>query len=163
MSEKNIQPPRQASTTKPRGLKGRLQEITADLQRTRADFANFKRRTEEERVQLAHYAKQETITELLPIIDNLERALSHASEQLKDNDWAKGVEQVSKQLFGQLSKMGVKKIPTVGEEFDPHLHEAVSMDGGTGKKEMIIQEIQAGYTLNDQVIRHAVVKVRKGK
>lgn len=141
--------------------KARVDELTTDLQRLQADFANYKRRSEEERVSLANFVKQQVIVELLPVLDNLERAIAHAPKELKKNEWAMGVEKVAQQLLHQLEQMGVKKIATVGEEFDPHLHEAVSVEDGDGTKEIISQELQAGYMLNDEVIRHAMVKVKR--
>ncbi len=167
MGEKVIKPLHEDKPKKDlsgkKGKKATAADLTDDLKRVQADFANYKRRTEEERVQLAHYSKQEVITELLPVIDNIDRALAHVPKELKSNEWAKGVSQVAKQLESQLEQMGVRKIATVGEEFDPHLHEAVSMDDkGKGKKQIISSELQAGYLLNEQIIRHAVVKVKKG-
>ena len=141
--------------------KARVDELTTDLQRLQADFANYKRRSEEERVSLANFVKQQVIVELLPVLDNLERAIAHAPKELKKNEWAMGVEKVAQQLLHQLEQMGVKKIATVGEEFDPHLHEAVSVEDGDGTKEIISQELQAGYMPNDEVIRHAMVKVKR--
>lgn len=136
-------------------------ELVEALQRLQADFANYKRRAEEERVSLANFSKQQVIVQLLPVLDNISRALQHVPKKLASDEWAKGVAQVGKQLEGELRQLGVAKIATEGEEFDPHFHEAVSVDGDNGKYEVITDEVQAGYRLNDEVIRHAMVRVKR--
>ena len=103
------------------------------------------------------------ISDLLPAIDNLERALKHAPKDLENHDYVKGVSGVVKQFEKTLSDIGVEKVKTVGEEFDPRYHEAVSLEDGDGTREVISEELQAGYTLGDEVIRHAMVKVRTEK
>ncbi len=140
-----------------------LAALTEDLQRLQADFVNYKRRIEDERSQVVTFAKQEVLTQILPVIDNLERALSHMPKELERNDWAKGVSQVAKQVTGQLEQLDVRRIVTVGEEFDPNFHEAVQMEDGDGDREVITDELQAGYILGEQVIRHAIVKVKRSK
>lgn len=139
-----------------------VEQLTADLQRTQADFANFKRRTEQEREAIADYGRTEMVKMLLPVIDNLERALNHVPTELEANDWAKGVQSIGKQLAAELEKIGVSRIPSVGHEFNPNLHEAIQMEDGEGDTEVIVEELQAGYMLGDKVIRHAMVKVSKG-
>ncbi len=150
-------------TTKKPTKATQLTTLTADLQRLQADFVNYKRRVEDERGQLMDYAKQEVVKQLLPLIDNLERALAHMPKELAANDWAKGVSQVTKQIEAQLEQLGITRIATTGQEFDPNLHEAVQMEDGDGDREVISDELQAGYQLGDQVIRHATVKVKKEK
>lgn len=139
----------------------KLTELTEDLQRIQAEFINYKRRSGEERQQLLDFAKQESIKDLLPLIDDLGRALSYLPADLQEHPWAQGVAQVGKQVEQTLSKIGVEKIPSVGHEFDPHLHEAVS-DDGSGEH-TVLEELQAGYKLGDKVIRHSVVRVGKFK
>jgi len=104
--------------------------------------------------------KANVVHDLLPVIDNFERALKHVPKDLKDNDYIKGVQVVVKQFEKTLADMGVERIKTVGEHFDPHLHEAVSMEEGDGQHEIITEELQAGYRIGDNVIRHAMVKVK---
>ena len=98
--------------------------------------------------------------DLLPIVDNLERALKHVPKDLEGNDYVKGVQGVVKQFEKTFEEIGVERIKTVGEEFDPKLHEAVVMEEGEGDHEVVSEELQAGYRLGDEVIRHAIVKVR---
>lgn len=141
-------------------FEAKIEELTLALQRERADAVNLRRRHEEEITSLRTRLKANVVAELLPVIDNFERALKHTPEDLQDNDYVKGVNGVVKQFEKTLSDMGVERIKTVGEEFDPNLHEAVSMEEGEGSREVVSEELQAGYKLGDDVIRHATVRVR---
>ncbi len=91
---------------------------------------------------------------------NFERSLKHVPEDLADNDYIKGIQSVVKQFEKTLTILGVQRIKTVGEVFDPRWHEAVAMEDGDGTQEIISEELQAGYHLGDEVIRHAMVKVK---
>ncbi len=142
-------------------LQQQVAELTEALQRERADAINVRRRADEDKVQAAVYYKAIVIRELLPAIDNLERALMHAPKDIKDHDYVKGVQGVIKQFENSFNQLGVERIKTVGEHFDPHLHEAVHLDEGEGHHEIISEELQAGYKIGDEVIRHAVVKVKR--
>lgn len=149
----NNQPP----TTE---LQQQLQELTEALQRERADAVNLRRRHEEQIGSLNNLVKANVIRELLPALDNLERALKHAPKELADNDYVKGVQGVVKQFEKVLANIGVERIKTVGEVFDPRYHEAVSMEEGVGTVEVVSEELQAGYKLGEEIIRHAMVRVR---
>jgi len=144
-------------------LQQQIAELTEALQRERADAINVRRRADEERSKLAEFYKAMVVQELLPAIDNLERALSHVPKDLKNHDYVKGVESVFKQLEKAFSELGVKRIKTVGEEFDPRYHEAVSMEDAGGEVEVVCEELQPGYKIGDEVIRPAMVKVRREK
>lgn len=137
-------------------------ELTADLQRVQADFVNYKRREAENDELRRAQAKAEVIKGLLPFIDNIDRALNHAPADLEGHDFVKGVGSVAKQLTEFLSGLGVQKIATVGEEFNAEFMNAVAMEEGDGDKEIVVEELQSGYTIGDVVIRHAMVKVKKG-
>lgn len=143
-------------------LQQQVAQLTQALQRERADSLNLRRRVEEERAAMGSYYKALIIRELLPAVDNLERALMHAPEDLKDHDYVKGVQGVIKQFEACFKQLGVERIKTVGEHFDPHLHEAIHMEDAGGEHEVITEELQPGYRLGDEIIRHAVVKVKKG-
>jgi len=134
-------------------------QLTEALQRERADALNLRRRHEEEMASLRTRAKANVIKDLLPIIDNFERALKHVPEDLADNDYVKGVQGVVKQFETTLAAIGVERIKTVGEPFNPHVHEAVSAEEGEGDTEIVSEELQAGYKIGDDVIRHAMVRV----
>lgn len=144
-------------------LQKQIDELTQALQRERADAINVRRRAEEDRSKLADFYKAMVVRNLLPAIDNLERALTHAPKEIKNHDYVKGVQSVAKQFEKVFSELGVKRIKTVGEEFDPKYHEAVSMEDGEGTVEVISEELQPGYRLGDEIIRHAMVKVKMEK
>lgn len=141
-------------------LEAQLQALTEALQRERADAINIRRRHQEELAGLRTRLKGGVVEELLPVIDNFERALKHVPDDLKDNDYIKGVQAVVKQFEKTLADMGVERIKTVGQPFDPALHEAVSMEEGDGDHEVVSEELQAGYRLDNDVIRHATVRVK---
>ncbi|HWB38710.1 MAG TPA: nucleotide exchange factor GrpE [Candidatus Saccharimonadales bacterium] len=141
-------------------LQQQVADLTAALQQERADATNLRRRHEEQIAGLRSSVKANVIKDLLPIIDNFERALAHTPEDLLDHDYVKGVQGVVKQFEKTLADLGVERIKTVGEHFDPQLHEAVSMEEGDGKQEVVSEELQAGYKLGDEVIRHAMVRVK---
>ncbi len=141
-------------------LEQQVGELTEALQRERADAINVRRRADEDRIKMADYYKASVVRQLLAAVDNLERALMHAPKDLKDHDYVKGVHGVVKQFEKAFSELGVKRIKTIGEPFDPKFHEAVSMEDGTGSVEVVCEELQPGYRLGDEVIRHAMVKVK---
>lgn len=141
-------------------LQQKIGELTEALQRERADAENLRRRTQEEKSRLGEFYKAMVVQELLPALDNLERAFKHTPKELKDNDYIKGLKSVLKQFEQCFAQLGVKRIKTVGEVFDPRLHEAVHMEEGDGTVEVVCEELQPGYLLGDEVIRHAMVKVK---
>jgi molecular chaperone GrpE len=144
-------------------LEQKIGELTGALQRERADAENLRRRTAEEKSRLGEFYKAMVVQGLLPAVDNLERALMHTPKDLKDHDYVKGVKSVIKQFEQSFAQLGVKRIKTVGEKFDPRLHEAVHMEEGDGTVEVVCEELQPGYLLGNEVIRHAMVKVRMEK
>ena len=144
-------------------LQQQIDELTQALQRERADATNLRRRHEEEIASLRTHLKANVVRELLPVIDNFERALKHVPKNLEGDEYVKGVQGVVKQFEKTLADMGVQRIKTVGEPFNPHYHEAVSMEEGEGVKEVVSEELQSGYALGDDVIRHAMVRVKMEK
>jgi molecular chaperone GrpE len=142
-------------------LQKQIDDLTAALQRERADATNLRRRHDEQITNLRGTAKSTVLRELLPVIDNFERSLKHTPEDLAHNDYIKGVQNIIKQFEKILEHLGVQKIKTVGEPFNPHLHEAVSMEDGEGDQEIVSEELQSGYRLGDEVLRHAMVRVRQ--
>lgn len=143
-------------------LSAQIQQLTDALQRERADAINTRRRYEEQMGNLSSSAKADVIRQLLPVIDNFERALKHVPKNLADNDYVKGIQSVVKQFEKILGQLGVEKIKTTGEPFDPNLHDAVSMEEGDGDQEIISEELQAGYKMDHEVLRHAMVRVKTG-
>ena len=134
------------------------QDLTADLQRVQAEFINYKNRVEQERSQLNDFAKAQVVKDLLPVIDDLERALAHQPKALENDKWAQGVSSVASRLTKQLEKLGVHKLEALNQHFDPNLHDAVQVEG-EGSEQIVSEVVQNGHMLGDQVIRHAVVKV----
>lgn len=140
-------------------LEAQVAQLTEALQRERADAVNLRRRHDEDMAGLRSRVKATVVADLLPVIDNFERALKHVPPELADNAYVKGVRGVVKQFEKTLTDMGVERIKTVGEPFDPNLHEAVSAEEGDGP-ELVSEELQAGYKIGDDVIRHAMVRVK---
>ena len=140
-----------------------IEELTNDLQRTRADFENYRKRVDTEKQMAREMGQVSAITKLLPTIDNIERAIAYLPEDLKDNAWAQGVVGLTSSLAKSLKELGVARIKAEpGTPFDPELHEAIQFDeAASGSHEVIAEELQAGYTLNGAVIRHAMVKVTR--
>lgn len=136
-----------------------LDDLTLALQRERADAENLRRRYDEQIAELKTIVKSSVVKDLLPVIDNFERALNHVPKELEKNDYVKGVQGVVSQFQKTLKDMGVERIATTGELFNPEIHEAVSMEDGNGDTEIVSEELQAGYTVNGDVIRHAMVRV----
>lgn len=137
-----------------------LAEANDALLRERADAANVRRRADEDRIKLGSFYKANVVKELLPVIDNFERALKAIPADIAEHDYVKGIQGVVKQFEHTLSKIGVERIKTVNEKFDPSLHEAVTMEEGDGAEEVVSEELQAGYKVGDEVIRHAMVRVK---
>lgn len=138
-------------------------ELTEALQRERADATNIRRRHDEQLAGLKNMTKASVVRDLLPVVDNFERALKHVPQELEGNDFVKGVQGVVKQFEKTLQDIGVERIKTVGAEFDPKYHEAVSMEEGDGSKEIVSEELQSGYKISEDVIRHAMVRVKTEK
>lgn len=152
-----------AKSKKQEELEQRIGELTSDLQRTRADFENYRKRVEQEKEMARGAGRAGTIMKLLPVVDNIERAIGHLPEELADNAWAKSVVGLRKSLAKSLGEMGVKRIDaTVGNPFDPDRHDAVQFDeDAEGEHEVIAEELQPGYTVDDVVMRPSMVKVTR--
>lgn len=153
----------QNSPKKPSKLQQQVDDLTNDLQRTRADFENYRKRSEADKAATYQHGQSMAIQKLLPVIDNIERAIAYTPADLKDNKWAQGVAGLVKNLEKALEGMNLKRIDAkAGSEFNPDLHEAIQFDEeAEGDKEVIAEELQAGYLLNNTPIRHAMVKVTR--
>lgn len=138
-------------------LKSELATKSDQLMRTAAEFDNFKKRTEREKASVAEFAKAGLIKQLLPIIDNIERA---AAADRESADYIKGIEMIVKQFEGIVSNMNIEEIAKSGDTFDPNFHEAVMHVEDENLGENVIAEVlQKGYKIGDTVIRAAMVKV----
>ena len=133
------------------------------LLRTAADFDNFRKRTRREVEDAQKRGREGAVKELLPVFDNLERAAIHAEGQGEAKAVADGLRIVLKQFLDTLEKMGVKRVVSVGQPFDPSVHEAIQQLESTDQPAgVILAEVQAGYSLGDRLIRAAMVVVSKG-
>lgn len=139
-------------------LKAELESKNDLLLRTAAEFDNFKKRTERERLTVAEFAKANVIKELLPILDNIDRA--SALEDKESPDYIKGIEMIVKQFESLGEKLNICEVAKVGDAFDPNLHEAVMHIEDENLGENVIADVlQKGYKIGDTVIRPAMVKV----
>ncbi|WP_079509807.1 nucleotide exchange factor GrpE [Mesobacillus jeotgali] len=143
-------------------LEGKLEEADNRYLRLQADFDNFRRRSRIELEASAKYRAQSIITDLLPAIDNFERALKMDVDNEQAKSLKQGVEMVYRSLLDALKNEGVEVIEAVGKEFDPHLHQAVMQaeDENYGPN-IVVEEFQKGYMLKDRIIRPAMVKVNQ--
>ncbi len=137
--------------------KAQAEEYLNGWRRARADYINREREIEEEKARWIKFANQEFILEFLPILDSFQGSLNQIPEGLKRNLWTKGILQISSQIDDFLKVRGVEKIKTIGEKFDPGLHEAVEKKGN---KNEIIKEVQPGYKIHGEVIRPAKVVIK---
>ena len=133
------------------------------LLRTTAEFDNYRKRVERERQTLADAAASSIIEELLPLVDDLERALKAEAGADAADAYRKGVELIHRRLMETLRKRGVRPVEALGADFDPHYHQAVAHDVAEGHREgEVIEEYRRGYMLGDRLLRPAMVKVAKG-
>ena len=129
--------------------------------RSQADFANYKRRLEQEKLEMGVYANTQLILAVLPILDDFERAFRAISHKHAKTDWVEGIRLVERKLKTTLEAQGLTAIQSVGETFDPNVHEAVMhVKGEDGK---VVQELQKGYRLHDKIIRPSKVAVGNGE
>jgi len=133
----------------------------AGWQRAQADFTNYRRRSEQEREESVKFANSLLMLDLLPILDDLERALVSIPARLAKLCWVDGVKLIERKLRATLEAQGLSPIKALGEPFDPNLHEATRQD--KGKEGIIIEEVQKGYRFHDRVIRPSKVVVGNGE
>lgn len=138
-------------------------EVLEHQQRTlrvQADFDNFRRRTQKEKEDLGKYASSKLITELLPVIDNFERALQASEENPEFESFSKGVSMIFRQLESVLATEGLTAMKSVGEPFNPEYHQAImQVESDEYEEGIVVEEVQKGYMLKDKVLRPAMVKV----
>jgi molecular chaperone GrpE len=128
------------------------------LQRSMAEFANYRRRVDQERAQARVLATRDLLSRLVPIADDFKRALEAVPDDAADAPWIKGVELIERNLHGLLEREQVVPIDALGKPFDPSVHDAIAVDSGS-KGSTVVQVFQTGYWHGDQVLRPAVVKV----
>ena len=141
--------------------KQKAEEYLDSWKRAQADFINYKRRLEQEKLEMGVYANTQLILTLLPILDDFERAFESISPKMAKANWVEGIKLVERKLKTTLEAQGLSPIHAIGETFDPNLHEAVMhVKGEDGK---VIQELQKGYRLHDKILRPSKVAVGNGE
>jgi molecular chaperone GrpE len=128
------------------------------LQRTLADFANYRRRVDQERIQAREFATRDLLRQLVPILDDLQRALGSVPEDDHETPWVQGVQLIERKLVSLLEREGVTPIDAVGQPFDPALHEAVASDPGSGGQ-TVVEVYQMGYRHRNNLLRPAMVRI----
>lgn len=141
----------------------KVDELTHDLQRVAADFANYRKRNEAERAEFARFAKAELITKLLEVLDNYDRALETVPEDLRTQPWVEGMWLVERKLRDILTSEGLETVDSVGKPFDPYIHEAIAHVDSDAPEGTVVDEVRKAYKLHDRVIRPALVTVAKQK
>ncbi|WP_078379641.1 nucleotide exchange factor GrpE [Sutcliffiella halmapala] len=143
-------------------LEAKLEESENRLLRLQADFDNFRRRTRLDQEAAQKYRAQNLVTDILPALDNFERALKVEAEDEQIKTFLQGMEMVHRQLVEALQTEGLEAISAVGQAFDPHQHQAVmQVEEGEGESNTVLEEFQKGYKLKDRIIRPAMVKVKQ--
>ncbi len=136
---------------------GERDDYLDQLQRSRAEFLNFKRRSELERGQLRQFVSRDVLAQFLPVIDDFERALSTLPGDERENGWARGFSMIQAKLTGTAERLGAARIEALGQPFDPSVHEAVATEpGSTGSN--VVEVYQNGYRIGDVLVRPAMVK-----
>ena len=141
--------------------KEKAENYLANWQRAQADFINYKRRREQEEEEMSKFANSVLMLNLLPVLDDLERAFTAIPPHLAKLSWVDGIRLITRKLQASLESQGLSPIKAVGEPFDPNLHEAAM--NGKGEEGIVIEELQKGYKFRDRVIRPAMVVVGDGK
>jgi len=141
--------------------KEKVETNLAGWQRAQADFINFKRRSEQEKKEISKFANSVLILNLLPILDDLERAFNSMPPRLAKLSWVEGIRLIERKLQANLEAQGLSQIEALGKPFDPNFHEAVRQ--GKGKDGIVVEEVQKGYWLHDRVIRPTKVVVGSGE
>jgi molecular chaperone GrpE len=141
-------------------LKAERDALLDRLARLQAEFDNARKRAAKEQQEYREYAIADAVKTLLPVLDSFERALQTGDGQ--KTEFRSGIELIYKQLQDGLAKLGLRRIPAQGEEFDPHLHEAIQMvDTKEARDHEVLEELQRGYKLKDRLLRPAMVKVAR--
>jgi molecular chaperone GrpE len=140
----------------------RAEELTNDLKRMAADFANYRKRNEAERTEFAKFAKSDLISKILDVLDGFDRALATIPEELKGTPWVEGMWLLERKLRGILEVEGLKPVDSIGAQFDPYQHEAVAHISSDQPEGTVIAEHQKAYRLHDKLIRPALVTVSSG-
>lgn len=140
-------------------LQSEAAENLQNFQRAVADLQNYRRRKEQETQRQIDRARHEVLLRILPVVDDFHRALNATTGEAGFENWVEGFKLIERKLWSALESEGVQPMESVGEAFDPNLHEAVMVDESADNPDTVVEEFQRGYYINDQVLRPAMVKV----
>jgi molecular chaperone GrpE len=162
--------PERKEGSSPEKLEAQLEEKTREASeyfdkwlRLRAESENFKKRMQKEKGDLVKFGNENLLKALLPVLDNLSRAIEHGKNAKENSPLLEGVEMTYKEFLSTLDRFGVKPVPAVGEVFDPEKHEALSQEESDQEANRVIAAVQNGYLYHDRLLRPAKVIVSKGK
>jgi molecular chaperone GrpE len=140
-------------------LEEKLEEAMNGWKRALADYENYKKRSDEDKKELVQYATENFILEILPVLDNFQSAYKTLPKELEGNAWAEGIRYIKDQLETVLKNNGTEELKTIGEKFDPRIHEAIAKVKSEDEKDIIVEEVVKGYRMREKVIRAAKVKI----
>ena len=150
-------------TARVAALEAENQQLRDKALRTVADLENLRRRAEQERQQTMEYANEQLLRQLLPMVDDFERSVESGAKTREFESFYRGVEIIHANIFKLFERVGVKRMKTVGEPFDVHLHEAVMRQPDPSPEDTVVAEVEPGYTYHDRVLRHAKVIISAGQ
>jgi molecular chaperone GrpE len=133
-------------------------DLLDQLKRSVAEFANYRRRVDQERFQIREIASRDILGQVLPVLDDLQRALASVPEQDEEQPWVQGVRNIERKLAGLVERSGVTPVEALGQPFDPAVHEAVATEPGSTQN-IVVEVYQNGYKLGQSLLRPAMVKV----
>ena len=168
-NQKELSKPQKKARKKQEDYRGKLEEKEKEAKenydrwlRAVAELENYKKRMTKEKLDLSKYANEQLIKELLPIVDNLERAIEHSKNPKGSKALNDGVKMTAKQLIAVLEKNGIKRIEALNEPFDPNYHEAImQLETQEHKENIVVKELEKGYLLHDRLIRPSRVAISK--
>ncbi|PIT90176.1 MAG: nucleotide exchange factor GrpE [Candidatus Komeilibacteria bacterium CG10_big_fil_rev_8_21_14_0_10_41_13] len=143
------------------GLADKCQEYLQGWQRAKADYENLKKETDRKLQEMASYQQAGLLLEVLPIYDHFKMALSHIPEEQQKADWIQGIHHIKKQFENLLNNLGIEEVKTMGQQFNPELHEAIAYEDSDQADNQIIREVKTGYKLKGRLIQPAQVVVAK--
>ena len=134
----------------------KIEELTDTLKRLQAEFENFRKRVDKEKIEFMKYAHADVVANMLPVLDSFEIALKNTNDKEK---FVEGMKMIYAQLYSVLEAEGLKPIKATGEKFNPYYHEVLMKEDSDKPEETVLEEFQKGYLLNDKVLRHSKVKI----
>ncbi|MDR0955901.1 MAG: nucleotide exchange factor GrpE [Candidatus Nomurabacteria bacterium] len=141
----------------------KIAELTNDLQRTRAEFENYRKRADDDLTRARRSGREKAVREILPLLDVIDKAVATLPAELENNSWARGVAGLGKNLDKILKDLNLAKIPAkAGDDFDHNIHSAIQVDeDSVGQREIVAEVLQDGYRLDGEIVRPVLVKVAR--